>query len=422
MDIEEIRTFLEEYGQYELNPNLRGADPPDYLIDRIPREHGENIIPLDEYDIQQKGSPTNIDDPGGLISPLDEVESKERIWTEAVETEGFETYAWYVPFHFSPQQYGIYIREEGLQLLGNLLFAWSQDSHKLRMASLNAEIATDTHPDDFQPFDNIADAITLALEIFRRHEAFHYQVELLSAYLEDAMNETCYVHYSRDIYQPTYPEETCLEETLANASVYRSQACINRAPSGDVFRLLFHLSTESQPPAYAAYETVLGNLYNHRGQLMKAVVEGEISYLEEDPRGYSDVLHIGKTMPVGRPLDGGAVPVPIYIVESKRVPDSLAYFQQIQLETDYDIQKTEDWETALENADETLRQYAQNLIPKLEKNVYHSGFEWEPCGGDLWYGRLNQQYRFVARRYDQDERIELVDFGPHDLPQEYGCY
>lgn len=112
----------------------------------------------------------------------------------------------------------------------------------------------------------------------------------------------------------------------------------------------------------------------------------------------------------------------MYIIESDRTPENIAYFDVVQLETDYNIVTTAEWDDSYRKADGTMEQYADNLIAKLQRNVNHSGFNWRRCAGGLQYGRLNQQFRFVARRDDAEERIEIVDFGQHDLPKEYGCY
>lgn len=420
MEIWEIREFLAAGSLEELNPNVRGAEPPDRLKGRIPAEFGPEITPLNIYDLDERTSPDRVESTD-QIGPLDRTERKESIWTDAVGDDGFESYAWYVPFHFSPHRHGIYVREEGLQLLGHLLYSWSMNPDRLRRARINSGVAAETHVDDFESLDSVKEGIELALEILLRHEWYHYQIELITAYLEDARGETHYADYWQNIYDPTFPDSSCLEETLANAYAYRSRACANIAPSRDVFRLLFHISTQSQPPAYAAYYNALDDAFSVKNrQLMKAIVERDQSYLDTDPTEIADLLYLGERLPLGTSIRQG--PVPTYIIESDRTPSSLLYFSFVQLETDYDIHQTTTWQDSLNKADPTLKQYAEKLVPKLEQNANHSGLNWEHCGGNRWYGRLSQQYRFVARRHEQENRIELVDFGGHDLPSDYGCY
>lgn len=420
MEIRDVREFLAADSPEELSQFVRGAESPDRLKERIPVEFGPKTIPLDRYDLDEKTN-SKRDGSDDRVGPLDRTEQKESMWMDAVGDEGFERYAYYVPFHFSPRHHGIYIHEEGLQLLGHLLYSWSRDSDRLRQARIDSGVATETHTDDFEPLSSLKDGIELALEIFLRHEWYHYQIELLTGYVEDARDETHYVDYWQKIYDQTFPDSSCVEETLANAYAYRSRACANITPSGDLFRLLFHISTQSQPPAYATYYTALADSFKVKNrQLMKAIVEQDQSYLDTDSPELADLLYLGGRLPMGTSIRQG--PVPINIIESDQTPPSLHYFSFVQLKTDYDIQQTPTWKDSLDKADPTLKQYAEKLIPKLEANAKHRGLNWTPCGGNRWYGRLSQQYRFVAHRYEDENRIELVDFGGHDLPSDYGCY
>jgi hypothetical protein len=421
MDIDTVRFFLENYDSPEPNPNVVGPGLPPWLRDRVPEQRGPGIRPLAEYDLDQRLSDTEVN-PDTTVGPSEPAAEIEGIWTDATGTDGFEAYAWYVPFHFAPQRYGIYIREDGLRLLARLLYTWSRDHDTIRQTRLNTGIAASTPASEFPALDSIRTAFDLALEIFLRHEWMHHQVELLAAYLEDASGDVCYPSYHHDVYAPTHPGAACVEETAANAAVYRSRACANLAPSQDLFQLLFHKSTEAQPPGYAQYRRAIGDRFGEVcGHLMRAVLDGDGSRLTDLSRaGSAGGLHLGQRLPLDTAIRRS--PVPIYIIESERAPSSIAYFNFIELATDYDIETTERWEDSLATADGSLRERAEKLVPKLEENVNHSGFEWKPCGGNLRYGRLSKKYRFVARRYDEEKRIELVDFGDHELPTEYGCY
>lgn len=420
MEIWEIREFLAADSIEELNPNVQGAEIPNRLKEKIPAEIGREYTPLSTFDLDERTASIRHDITD-QIGPLDRIERKESIWTDAVGDNGFESYAWYVPFHFSPHRHGIYIREEGIQLLGHLLYYWSSNPDQLRHASIASGVAVETHVDDLESLDSVKQGIELALEILVRHEWYHYQIELLTAYLEDARDEMHYVTYWQHIYDPVFPDSPCLEETLANAYVYRSHACANIAPSRDMFRLLFHISTLSQPPAYTAYYTALGDAFDEKNQqLMKAILERDPLYIETNPTDIADLLYLGERLPLGTSIRQG--PVPIYIIESEWTPSSLHYFSYVQLETDYEIHQTMTWHDSLKKADPNLKQYAENIVSKLEHNANHSGLNWKHCGGNLWYGRLSQKYRFIAQRDEKENRIDLIDFGGHDIPSDYGCY
>ncbi len=425
MDIEHVRQFLDGYDRGNQYFDLPESELPDWLRDRVPNEQGADVTPFDEYDFKSRTSPGMDIDSDNTVTAVERREEKEQIWTEATEEEGFEAYAWYVPFHFSPRRFGIYVREEGLQLLSHLLYAWNYDPDVLHLAQLNTGIATSTPPDDLPTFSEFHEAARLALEILLRHEWYHHQVELMTAYLEDAQEKMLYEEYHTEMYEDQFPDGDCIEEALANAYVFNSRACANRAPSQDVFRLLFHLSTESQPSAYRAYHTVLGDEFRDRGgQLAKAIVTQDSSVLESHLCGSPEILHLGQRLPLDTNLHSqlGRTGVPLYVIGSNRTPQSIAYFDVVQLETDYEITTTSQWEDSYAEADGTLTQYADNVAEKLESNVNHSGFNWRRCRGDLQYARMNEQFRFVVRRDDDEKSIELVDFGDHELPTEYRCY
>lgn len=425
MDVESVRRFLDGYENGDRYVGFEDEPLPEWLRDRVPVEQDSNVTPLEEYDFKSKTDPGVVQEGASNVSAVERREAKEQIWAEATDGEGFEAYAWYVPFHYSPRRFGIYVREEGIQLLGHLLYAWNYDSEELRRAQVDSGIATGRMPDDLPVFEDFQDAARLALEIFLRHEWYHHQVELLAAYLEDIRDETFYEDYHAEIYQEEFPDGDCIEESLANAYVFKSRACANRAPSQDVFRLLFHLSTASQPSAYQAYHAFRGDDFRIGGsQLAKAILTQDPDVLNRSSLGRSEMLHLGRRLPLDTNLHSrrGSHGVPVYVLESNRTPPSLAYFDVVQLETDYDIVTTEEWDKSYSKADNTMEQHADNLIEKLQQNVNHSGFNWRNCGGGLQYGRLNQQFRFVARRDDSDRTIELVDFGHHDLPKKYGCY
>lgn len=352
----------------------------------------------------------------------------------SVDTEGFDALAFYVPFHFEPAAYGIYLREEGIIALAARIY------HALR----DLEIVDGVGPYDLSPADFEPDhppwrpepaqiayltSVDLAVEILLRHEWFHHQVELLSAYLEDARGELTYEAYHRQAYSETFANTDCIEETLANSYVARSRSCANVLTSREVFHAVFERTTQAQPPAYRAYDTDRDNVRQLSKRLTHLLVGGDID--ETLGRGQSRnpaaVTQLGRELPlstsISRGRRTGRVPVRVVLADrSTRPGPEPAVFEAIQLRTDYTIDRSDSWSRSYERADGSLQRLVDNCIAKLEKNVDLPGFRWEHCGGDMWYGRLNDQYRFVANRYDRTQRVELIDFGAHSLPADYGCY
>lgn len=137
---EQGRRFLRWYdGEAGEPPVLPDQDPPSWLVDKhpwvtAPDRQDEQLIPLSEYNLKQRTSGTP-DEEGYVPGPQagDELVG---LWRGIVDEEGFDSVAWYVPFHFSVDEYGIYVTERGIQVLGNLLFNWSHGQEKPTAADI----------------------------------------------------------------------------------------------------------------------------------------------------------------------------------------------------------------------------------------------------------------------------------------------
>jgi len=123
---------------------------------------------------------------------------------------------------------------------------------------LQADIRNAAPDYTFASFESVQAACELALEILLRHEWYHHQTELLATYLEDVAGEMLYRDYVGGSVSTGASRKDCLEESLANAYVARSRACMRRAPSTPAFHTLFEYSTRFQPDAYRAYERFTG--------------------------------------------------------------------------------------------------------------------------------------------------------------------
>lgn len=433
-----VRRFLQWYqGEDDVDRPAVDSRLPPWLQERTPRLRDEGtLVALDEYDLKGRLTDGPPDVDGEWLSPEQHVDEVEQTWRDSTEGEGTEAFAWYVPFHYSTRRWGIYVDEVGLQLLGNLLYEWSQ---QLSTSSSGSRPSRSSWPPTAplsvpvrggggqgEPsFDTRAEAFTLALEILLRHEWYHHQVELLAAHLEDAADKMYYERYHQEVYRDTFPEGTCIEESLANAYVYRSRAAVNRAPSGDVFRALFHKSTERQPAAYERYHQFVADDFHRGGQFL-----GHLIRTGDSPVSLRDVadrrrrVALGANLPfttgVHRPRSHR--PIPIYIVRPTYNLQTLSYFRAVQLETNYDVVRSDKWEEKYKKRNE-LQELVDNTEQKIERNVNHPGFHWRQCPQGYHYGRMNKQHRMIVDKDDSAERVELIDFGEHDLPKkEYNCY
>jgi mRNA-degrading endonuclease RelE of RelBE toxin-antitoxin system len=446
---DQAREFLEWYdgqsGEYGQPPRPPDQSLPDWYRDRDP-EWGPNGVqprhgfPLSEYNIERRADPeaARLDDRARddqLISGADNIDQVAERWRDTIEDEGFEAIAWYVPFHFDTQRYGIYIDETGLQFLGTLLYEWSHDytaPNPNAQNKTNRSGLTDTGSDegqdggyDGEPFASRAQAFECALEILLRHEWYHHQVEIFATQLEDVIDDMLYRDYHTDWYQQTYADTSCLEESLANAYVERSRACHNRAPSAAAFRGLLRRTTEGAPDAYREYERFTGQQFREGGKILAYLLQQpdldpvRLSGQEKFQRSLGGQLPFETN--IRRVVDNGRLPV--YILQEPSPTPSLSYFKIVQLETNYDITLSETFEHAYESADGSIKKRVDNTIGKLERSIHLFGFKWQKCKGRYWYLRVNDQFRMIADRDDGKKRIELIDFNTnHDFPEEYGCY
>jgi len=438
---EQIRAFLRWYeGDGEEPPVVPDQQPPPWLVDRHPwlapdEELDARLVPLSDYDIKERttGNPDGDDYIPGPQAGDELVDT----WRGTVNQEGFDSIAWYVPFHYSADQYGIYVTERGVQVLGNLLFNWSHGQQKPMVADITFStddgefpLQADIHnaaPDyTSAPFESVQAACELALEILLRHEWYHHQTELLAAYLEDFANEMLYRDYMEQAYRPARPGTDCLEESLANAYVARSRACMRRAPSTPAFHTLFEYSTRFQPDAYRAYDRFTGQDFRVGGRHLAHLVQtADATDAAASLGDRSQQTLLGSRLPFDTSIARATSTrrIPVYVVQPRSPTPNLEYFKYVALETDYNIHRTDDFEKNYKQADNTVRERVDRAVEKLETNVDMPGFNWRNCRTGYQYVRINEQMRMIVDRDDSINEVKLVDFDTdHDLPREYGCY
>lgn len=100
--------------------------------------------------------------------------------------------AFYIPFHYYPKWWGIYLTVEGLFYLGEQI--------KLRAPSVPSRVTLD-----------------FAKVFLYRHEFFHHKIESFATRMECFSRTSCYALGIEDRYQKTKYTKDWLEESLANA-------------------------------------------------------------------------------------------------------------------------------------------------------------------------------------------------------------
>lgn len=220
----------------------------------VPKEpETKGWITIDEFDIDDISY-------SGTIPSINDIDAKEN---------HTETLAWYSDYHSNSYSWGIYVREYGIHRHAKHIeeVLWKKYGIK--------EGAGDKFPDFSQappheiPEQTFTTVVrSLALQRLVTHEWFHFQVEYLSYLLEDSLEKSLYPEYKKEVYDQTWPDEDCIEESLANACVARSQKCstelrkITDGGAGARPKLDWELlvdQTTVAPPAYEQFERFLGN-------------------------------------------------------------------------------------------------------------------------------------------------------------------
>lgn len=449
MEGRDLIDFLDQYDarhqglQLDASP-FRESDkePPEWVQDRIPEWDRERFkprhgVPYRDYDIDavfdREGE--RVDRPD--ITPLaEDRELSDEEWrilideyVNAVSEEGFEAFAWYTPFHYTQRHWGICIKEDGLKILTNLFFGLSRGRNPtITQQALSGGDSSAEYPFDGEPISSRRDAAKLALEVLLRHEWMHYQVEVFATYLEDLYDTALYTQYMEDAYQANFAGSNCIEESVANAYVANSAAVRKFVPPG-TFNDLFELSTLSQPEAYRKYDRFTGDKLKtgcrHLAYLIRNPGTENISAEIGDPEKQ---IAIGDQLPLDRDISQaikqGRIPVNILKPESER--REVYSYKAISLDdfyTDYEIIRSESFNKAYNKADGSIRDRISTQIEKLRESIHHTGFNWRSCKNGFSYLRINNQYRMIARRDDQAQKITLIDFSTdHSLPKDYGCY
>lgn len=172
-------------------PDWKRPQPPGWLPGEAPRAP-DDVVPLgpdDEISIaQEDGAPPIISEEGTVSS---------RDQASELPTPSFDVLAYYLPFHFYRNSWGIYIQESGILQLTSCIVG-----------------------QDFLGWDETW-IVDLAAKCLFLHEFFHHSVEVACARLEYPLPAA---RLGNDHYTPYFNDSPAsyLEEAVANAYVARN--------------------------------------------------------------------------------------------------------------------------------------------------------------------------------------------------------
>lgn len=427
--LQSIGEFLSQYNDGTITAGRKSrpteGDPPptdvQIWFDDTMGTRDQHVIPLNIFEFRIDGEDQNLESNSDVVRYSEIIGTVEHAWDDLIADYGFDALSTYVPFHEDPATYGVYIRQQGIRFLGHLLYEWSRvqdltdkpEEYSRLLQKYNFQSSNRLLFED-PAFESVEEAFDLAREMVLRYQWFRHQTELLAAYLEDATGSACYSSY----WDQMPPGVTSAEAILSKAYVARSSACRLRTPSSKLYKPLFERVVSELPSfdevGYAASE---GGFNKYCSKVVAELTGQSGSPL----RG----VRLAEQLPFETDV-WSAVPwrLPVYVTRNEFDTDNGSYgVREMPLDPDWEIETSDTWNDSYERAEGSLRQRADNAVNKLENNVRHSGFNWKPCTPEnRWYFRLNQDLRGVANISNQDFTVELVDFGDHSAPSDYGCW
>jgi len=235
----EIIDFLEEKGSLELGASPWQPDTNDDQVEIInvdwKRLFGNKPeMDGDERDLSGDQSVFLLEDDRILSIIYDALESE----IPSVFEDGkdqWDVCAWYKPIHFHGHDWGICIREECILDLAIKIaqYVEQQYSHR-RIVDL---------------------VLTAAFCLYYLHELYHHKTECFGLRIHVVEGKSSYIPYMRFVYIPAKDTKHQLEESIANAFMYRnigSSEFLKRLskPVVDAARRYLDHSFPSNPPSY----------------------------------------------------------------------------------------------------------------------------------------------------------------------------
>lgn len=146
-----------------------------------------------------------------------------------------DAHAWYLPIHYYGPKWGIYVKEEAIELIAGYIFD--------RLAAPTGSVT------EAQLLHQAA-ASTLYL-----HEAFHHKVESFAIRLEIARRAPVYIPYFENVYCATHGTNLQVEEIVATNEMYRrlQERTYRERLSADVYdatRKFLRQWIPTLPPSY----------------------------------------------------------------------------------------------------------------------------------------------------------------------------
>jgi hypothetical protein len=364
--------------QYPYNPNLEYVDATDDRDANPEEDEIDVVVPeLDPY--FEIGS-----DSDETFPSLDGAEG-EHI-RQSVLLKGMDALGYYVSFHYTGVQWGIYIPVSGLAYLVKEAFY-----------SLPVPISNKIH---------------LAFHAILNHELMHFAVDYAVSQEEVIFQEPWYVP-AKKIFKSAPPSYCILEETMANA--YMLKAFRTMKPSlrlrGKVKALRDF--TKLQPIGYrdaifappSKWESLLPRLAHEYGR------HGFKSALRPDLWDRSSGYDWPAQFPIKPRIDWRYCPIHL-VNDGARLgipPDWLSFFSRLQ-----NIKESDQFIDALVRLAHPIQQAWERTKRKLDVALTHGlDFKKWPKGKNIYSVRVNDNYRAHLQFQPPSEWLAIM-IGTHN--------
>ncbi|HIG20464.1 MAG TPA: hypothetical protein EYQ78_06845 [Candidatus Poseidoniales archaeon] len=242
VEIAEFESFHQENNQVQIRWNhnrleelgLVTSRPPRGLISKSGSRPLWYLIGLEEQGGGEEGEINHSErlEQYQFRFDVDRLLANRAPLAAALATDGTEALAWYIPFHDTSSEWGIYIRDIGPRIIANRCF-----------------------PDLLRT--NPGEALELAFDFLFAHEFFHHISEIACTMLENS-------NLSNPLYRPYFDRlvsgdaDEALEEALANSFALDF---IHGKQNKDGLRGLM----DDCPPGYRDYGEYQSKLHFERG-------------------------------------------------------------------------------------------------------------------------------------------------------------
>ena len=146
-----------------------------------------------------------------------------------------DAFAWYLPIHFYGPEWGIYLREDAIEMFAG--YIW------------------DRLPNATGSLQEIREVWRAAAYTLYLHEAFHHKVESFAIRLEITRMRRTYIPYFDRVYRPAHGTDDQLEEIIATHQMYQrlKEKTYRAKLSGRVHRATLRFLEDfipTLPPSY----------------------------------------------------------------------------------------------------------------------------------------------------------------------------